>query len=111
MEYKIKAHSLLTDYDIYLMRSGKHIRLYEKMGSHLIELDGEQGCYFAVYAPAAKSVSVVGNFNGWVGDDHMLFPRWDKSGIWKALFRTSRWAIIRWFGSMKAKRHAMFISR
>lgn len=45
MEYKIKAHSLLTDFDVYLFRSGKHIRLYEKMGSHLMELDGEAGCY------------------------------------------------------------------
>jgi 1,4-alpha-glucan branching enzyme len=83
MEYTIKTHTLFTDYDIYLFRSGKHIRLYEKLGSHLLELDGEEGCYFAVFAPAAKSVSVIGSFNGWVGDDHVLFPRWDNSGIWE----------------------------
>lgn len=83
MPYTIKQHTLFTDYDIYLFRSGKHVKLYEKLGSHLTEVDGEKGCYFAVYAPAAESVSVVGSFNKWDGDEHKLFPRWDSSGIWE----------------------------
>ncbi|MEL6987032.1 MAG: 1,4-alpha-glucan branching protein GlgB, partial [Bacteroidota bacterium] len=78
-----KPHSLLTDFDIGLFQSGKHFRLYEKMGAHPIEVDGIKGTYFAVYAPAAKSVSVIGNFNYWSGDEHQLFVRWDASGIWE----------------------------
>ncbi|MBK8701533.1 MAG: 1,4-alpha-glucan branching protein GlgB [Saprospiraceae bacterium] len=83
MEFTLKPHSLFTDYDVYLFRSGKHIRLYERFGSHLLTLDDEEGCYFAVFAPAAKSVAVIGDFNGWVGDEHELKPRWDESGIWE----------------------------
>jgi 1,4-alpha-glucan branching enzyme len=83
MSQNVKTHSLLTDFDIFLFRSGKHTRLYDKMGSHLTELDGEKGCLFAVYAPAAESVSVIGDFNGWVGENYELLPRWDGSGIWE----------------------------
>ena len=83
MEYQLKTHSLFTEYDIFLFRSGKHLKLYEKLGSHLMTLEGDEGCYFAVYAPAAFSVAVIGSFNGWVGDDHQLKPRWDESGIWE----------------------------
>ena len=72
-----------TDFDIHLFRSGKHFRLYEKLGSHLMEVDGKKGCYFAVWAPNAKSVSVIGNFNHWNHAEHPLFPRWDHSGIWE----------------------------
>ncbi len=80
---KVKAHSLFTDFDIDLFKSGKHYRLYEKLGSHLIEVDGEKGVYFAVWAPSAKSVSVVGDFNYWLEGDHRLNVRWDSSGIWE----------------------------
>lgn len=83
MPYTIKQHTLFTDYDIYLFRNGKHVKLYEKLGSHLTVLEEEEGCYFAVFAPAAESVSVVGSFNKWDGDEHRLFPRWDSSGIWE----------------------------
>ena len=55
--------SLLTDFDIHLFREGTHARLYEKMGSHEVEVDGVKGTFFAVWAPNAKKVSVVGNFN------------------------------------------------
>ncbi|MFT6705244.1 MAG: 1,4-alpha-glucan branching enzyme, partial [Flavobacteriales bacterium] len=75
--------SLLTDYDIELFKSGKHFRLYEKLGSHPMEVDGQQGIYFAVWAPTAKSVSVMGHFNGWNPDQHPLTARWDGSGIWE----------------------------
>jgi 1,4-alpha-glucan branching enzyme len=76
-------HSLLTDFDIYLFKAGKHFKLYEKLGSHLISLDGQEGCYFAVFAPAADSVSVVGDFNLWNGGAHELHVRFDSSGIWE----------------------------
>jgi 1,4-alpha-glucan branching enzyme len=77
------AHSLFTDFDISLFKSGKHYRLYEKLGSHPMELNGQKGTYFAVWAPTAKSVSVVGDFNYWIEGDHKLFVRWDESGIWE----------------------------
>ncbi len=53
------------------------------MGSHPIEVDGQHGTYFAVWAPNAKFVSVVGNFNYWDKGSHALAPRWDESGIWE----------------------------
>ena len=78
-----QAHSLFTEFDINLFKAGKHYRLYEKMGSHVIEVDGVQGTYFAVWAPSAKNVSVIGDFNFWLEGDHQLNVRWDGSGIWE----------------------------
>ena len=77
------AHSIFTDFDIDLFKGGKHFRLYEKLGSHTIEVDGVKGTYFAVWAPSAKAVSVVGDFNFWNGDENPLNVRWDSSGIWE----------------------------
>lgn len=77
------AHSLFTEQDITLFKEGKHHRLYEKFGSHLIEHEGVTGCYFSVWAPNAASVSVIGEFNGWNRESHPLFVRWDSSGIWE----------------------------
>ncbi|WP_300023379.1 1,4-alpha-glucan branching protein GlgB [uncultured Maribacter sp.] len=79
----VQVHSLFTDFDIDLFKGGKHYRLYEKLGSHLVEVDGVAGTYFAVWAPSAKSVSVVGNFNSWNAAEHQLNVRWDSSGIWE----------------------------
>jgi 1,4-alpha-glucan branching enzyme len=79
----IQHHSLFTDFDIDLFKAGKHFKLYEKLGAHLLEVDGVQGCYFAVWAPSAKNVSVVGDFNYWVEGQHPLQVRWDSSGIWE----------------------------
>ncbi len=79
----VQVHSLFTDFDIDLFKGGKHYRLYEKLGSHLVEVDGIAGTYFAVWAPSAKSVSVVGNFNSWNVEEHQLNVRWDSSGIWE----------------------------
>ena len=78
-----QSHSLFTDFDIDLFKAGKHFRLYEKLGAHLTEVNGVKGVYFAVWAPSAKKVSVVGDFNYWVEGQHDLFVRWDGSGIWE----------------------------
>jgi len=75
--------SRLTDYDVYLFREGKHFRLYEKLGAHPMEVDGTAGTLFAVWAPNAERVSVIGDFNGWAPEAHPLAPRWDGSGIWE----------------------------
>ncbi|WP_138434510.1 1,4-alpha-glucan branching protein GlgB [Winogradskyella algicola] len=80
---EVIAHSLFTDFDINLFKSGKHYRLYEKFGSHITTVNGVEGTYFAVWAPSAKSVSVVGDFNFWLEGDHKLNVRWDESGIWE----------------------------
>lgn len=80
---EVKNHSLLTDYDIELFNIGQHFRLYEKFGSHIIVLDGIKGVNFTVYAPSASKIEVIGDFNGWNGDQHELFVRWDSSGIWE----------------------------
>ncbi len=79
----VLTHSLFTEFDIHLFRSGTHFKLYEKLGSHPIEVDGQAGTYFAVWAPNAQAVSVIGNFNYWNRDSHALMPRWDGSGIWE----------------------------
>jgi len=77
------SHSLFTDYDIDLFSVGKHFRLYEKFGAHIITLNKTAGTYFSVWAPNAIKVGVVGNFNGWDRSSHPLNKRWDKSGIWE----------------------------
>lgn len=79
----VKFHSLLTDFDVALYQAGKHFQLHHKMGSHVVEVDGQKGVCFSVWAPNAKRVSVTGDFNGWNPDAHILNPRWDSSGIWE----------------------------
>ena len=80
------SFSLLTDFDVHLFKSGKHFRLYDKLGAHLASHNGEQGTYFAVWAPNARAISVIGNFNHWQDGHHKLNPRWDESGIWEGFF-------------------------
>jgi 1,4-alpha-glucan branching enzyme len=75
--------TLLTPYDLHLFNEGKHSRLFEKFGAHVIELDGRRGTYFAVWAPNADRISVVGDFNGWNPDSHPMNPR-ESSGAWEA---------------------------
>ena len=72
---------MLTDQDIYLFREGTHGRLYTELGSHATA-DGS-GVHFAVWAPNASDVSVIGDWNGWNGESHRLAPRGDQSGIWE----------------------------
>ncbi|MCK9356179.1 MAG: 1,4-alpha-glucan branching protein GlgB [Dehalococcoidia bacterium] len=76
------GRSLLTDNDIYLFNEGSHFRLYEKLGAHSVDADGQPGTHFAVWAPNAEHVSVVGDFNCWDPSAHPLRPR-DSSGIWE----------------------------
>ncbi len=80
---KVMPHSRFTDFDIDLFKAGKHFRLYEKLGSHITTVDGIEGTYFAVWAPSANKVSVVGDFNYWTDGEHELNVRWDSSGIWE----------------------------
>lgn len=80
---KVISHSLFTDFDINLFKAGKHFRLYEKLGAHPLEVNGVKGTYFAVWAPAARSVAVIGDFNYWLEGEHKLNVRWDGSGIWE----------------------------
>lgn len=83
MPNRVISFTRFTDFDIGLFKSGKHFRLYDHLGSHPMEHDGVKGTYFAVYAPAAKAVTVIGDFNYWAGDEHLLYVRWDASGIWE----------------------------
>ena len=80
---QVIAHSLFTDFDVNLFKSGKHYKLYEKFGSHITTLNGQEGTYFSVWAPSAKQVSVIGDFNYWKEGEHRLNVRWDESGIWE----------------------------
>ena len=80
---KVQGYSLFTDFDIDLFKAGKHFRLYEKLGAHPTQVNGVSGVYFAVWAPSARSVSVVGDFNYWIQGEHQLNVRWDSSGIWE----------------------------
>ncbi|MGD2080190.1 MAG: 1,4-alpha-glucan branching protein GlgB, partial [Nitrospirota bacterium] len=82
-ESVIHGVSLLSDYDIYLFKEGNHFSLYEKLGSHVIESEGVRGTCFAVWAPNADKVTVMGDFNGWDRQAHPLASRWDGSGIWE----------------------------
>ena len=75
--------SLFTDFDIHLFKAGKHFRLFEKLGAHIVEVKGKKGVYFSVWAPGASNVSVIGNFNFWSPGSHVMQPRWDESGVWE----------------------------
>ena len=72
---------ILSDLDLYLLGEGTHMHLYEKLGAHPIELDGVSGAAFAVFAPAARRVSVVGDFNLWDGRRHAMRVR--GNGFWE----------------------------
>ena len=74
--------SLLSDHDLYLFNEGSHVKLYERLGSHTRTNDVSEGTNFAVWAPDAEKVSVIGSFNGWNTTSHYLQPR-GSSGIWE----------------------------
>jgi 1,4-alpha-glucan branching enzyme len=74
----------LTDKDIYHFREGTLFRAYEKLGAHPATVNGQNGTRFALWAPNAERVSVIGEFNGWNPDSHPMSARGDHSGIWEA---------------------------
>ena len=76
-------YSLFTDEDIRNFQNGTCYNAYEKFGSHGLEVLNKEGYYFAVWAPNATELSVIGDFNNWKKGKHPLFVRLDKSGIWE----------------------------
>ncbi|MDJ0689919.1 MAG: 1,4-alpha-glucan branching protein GlgB [Xenococcaceae cyanobacterium MO_188.B32] len=72
----------LTDFDLYLFGEGRHYNIYEKLGAHLTEREGQSGVYFAVWAPNAQEVGVVGDFNNW--DNRQCLMARNQMGIWEA---------------------------
>ncbi len=78
----IHQNSLFTDDDLHYFNEGSHLQLYEKFGSHLVEFDGRPGVWFAVWAPNAQTVSVIGDFNEWSKESHPLSSR-GQNGIWE----------------------------
>jgi len=74
------TEKILSDFDLYLMGEGSHERAYEKMGSHLVEVDGKKGVFFAVWAPNASRVQIIGDFNSWDGKDHEMNS--SDAGVW-----------------------------
>ncbi|HYK50370.1 MAG TPA: hypothetical protein VEU94_11650, partial [Terriglobales bacterium] len=75
--------SPLTDQDLHLFNEGTNYRIYNKLGAHLTTVGGQPGTYFAVWAPNAREVSVVGSLNDWNPKSHPLQAR-GNSGIWEA---------------------------
>ena len=82
---KFKKHDeiRLTDMDIYLFKQGSHAKIYEKLGAHPVIMGKTAGTHFAVWAPNAKAVAVIGDFNGWNPRANPMNVRWDGSGIWE----------------------------
>src|SRR5437764_5180577 len=75
------AQPWLTPQDLYLFNEGSHLRLYDKLGAHPVTRDGKAGFHFAVWAPNAEYVSVIGDFNGWHPAANPLEPM-GGSGVW-----------------------------
>jgi 1,4-alpha-glucan branching enzyme len=82
MSEKQNRFSLLSNDDLYLFNEGSHLRLYDKLGAHPAQSRGHNGVYFAVWAPNAAQVSVIGDFNGWDTKSCPL-QAISNSGIWE----------------------------
>jgi len=74
--------TVITDYDVYLFSQGKHTRIYDKLGAHLMRIGDADGVHFGVWAPNADRVSVVGDFNAWDGRLHPM-RRLGLTGVWE----------------------------
>src|SRR5215216_6812669 len=81
MEDPYRFPPVLSDFDLFLLGEGTHLQLYDKLGAHPMELEGVSGVAFAVFAPNAKRVSVVGDFNLWDGRRHAMRVR--GNGFWE----------------------------
>jgi 1,4-alpha-glucan branching enzyme len=73
--------STISEFDLYLLAEGTHYRAYEKLGAHLTEKDGKRGVQFAVWAPNAKRVTIIGDFNNWNPNAAVMHP--STAGIWE----------------------------
>src|SRR5438477_7032897 len=76
------GQAVLSKQDLYLFNEGSHYRLYHKLGAHPVSRDGVAGTHFAVWAPSAGEVFVMGDFNYWNKTGHRLYPK-EQSGIWE----------------------------
>src|SRR5216684_6288879 len=74
--------SLLNSDDLFLFNEGTHNRIYEKLGAHPSTMDGHAGTFFGVWAPSARQVTVIGDFNGWNPIAHPMHSR-GSSGVWE----------------------------
>ncbi|GAC1356517.1 MAG: 1,4-alpha-glucan branching protein GlgB [Ktedonobacteraceae bacterium] len=83
LETKQEIPSVFSDLDLYLFGQGKHYRLYEKMGAHPRIIDDVAGVNFAVWAPNARLVSVIGDFNDWSRSAHPMHVRHHDLGVWE----------------------------
>ena len=81
--------SLITDYDLYLFGEGNHTHAYDKLGAHPLTEGGVEGVHFAVWAPNAQRVSIVGDFNAWYGREHPM-RMLHTSGVWAAFVPGAR---------------------
>ena len=82
VEPSVVPYSRWSPDDVYLFNEGRHFRIFDHLGAHPSVVEGVEGCYFAVWAPNAERVSVVGDFNGWDPGAHPLTPR-DSSGVFE----------------------------
>ncbi len=101
------AASLLGEQDLYLFNEGTHTHLYHKLGAHPGVREGREGTHFAVWAPDAVSVSVVGDWNGWKRDAHPLRPR-ESSGVWEGFVpEAARGANYKYFVSSRHRAYSV----
>ena len=81
-----KSVDFITSFDLHLLAEGSHYRSWEKLGAHIIETDEGQGTHFALWAPNARRISVIGDFNGWDASANPM-ERMDDSGYWRAFIK------------------------
>ncbi len=101
--------TLLSDQDLYLFNEGSNYRMYETMGAHLVSRDGKVGTVFSVWAPNARQVSVIGNFNNWNPGSHLLATR-GGSGIWEGFIPdVSKGALYKFH--IESRRHSYRVDK
>ncbi len=101
----IAARSLISPFDLHLFNEGTHSHLFDKLGAHLAH--DPEGTYFAVWAPNADAVSVIGDFNGWDKDANGLYPR-EQSGIWEGFIPTvGHGALYKYYVHSKVTRNGV----